>query len=243
MSGFVDDAVVLKGHRYGEADRIVVFLSAEHGKVRAVAKGSRKTTSRVGARLEPLTHVRVQFLGNRDLAVVGQVDLLESPAAMSEDLDRLTDALTILEVVDLLAHDREPAPRLYAMLVGVMRVMAAEHPPAVLGAFILRALASEGLGVEVRRCVSCGGEEDLRYIDVGGGGTKCANCRGGIAVDDAVLEMMRDALGDGLRRVLSAASSATTGTLNRLAIDLAEHHLERRLRVAGTFAAPELGRS
>lgn len=61
MNQYRDRAVVLRTYRLGEADRIVVLLTREHGKVRAVAKGVRKTTSRIGARLEPMNHVEVQL--------------------------------------------------------------------------------------------------------------------------------------------------------------------------------------
>lgn len=243
MSSFVDDGVVLKGHRFGEADRVVVILTKEHGKVRGVAKGSRKATSRVGARLEPLTHVRVQFHGSRELVVVGQVDLLDSPAPLSAHLERLTDGLTLLEVVDLLTHDREPVPHLYETLVAALRVLADSRPAALLGAFLFRMLANEGLGPELERCVSCGAFDALDYFDVGGGGVRCTSCRGPMILDGGLVGLARDAVGDGLRRVLAAPQSAATGQLNRLAIDLVEFHLERRLRVAATFASPGDGGS
>jgi len=238
VTSFVDDGVVLKGHRFGEADKVVVIMTREHGKVRGVARGSRKATSRVGARLEPLTHVRVQFHGSRDLAVIGQVDLLDTPAPLTAHLERLTDGLTLLEVVDLLAHDREPAPQIYETLVAALRVLADSHPPALLGAFLFRLLASEGLGPELDRCVSCGASEELGQFDVAGGGLRCRACRGGVVVDPGFAALARDAVGDGLRRTLAAPPSAATGQINRLAIDLVEFHLERRLRVAATFAAP-----
>ena len=69
-----DTAVVLRHYRLGEADRIVVLLTEEHGKVRAVAKGVRKTGSKFGARLEPLSHVRLLLYQGRELDIVSQAE-------------------------------------------------------------------------------------------------------------------------------------------------------------------------
>ena len=87
VSLFRDKGVVLRSYRLGEADRIVVFLTERHGKVRAVAKGVRKTNSKFGARLEPLTHVDLLlWQGRSDLDIVNQVEVLEAYRPIREDL-------------------------------------------------------------------------------------------------------------------------------------------------------------
>ena len=103
MALYRDVGVVLRTMRLGEADRIVTIVTPEHGKVRAVAKGVRKTKSRIGARVEPLSHVSLLCWRGRELDVVTQVEVLDSFRAIREDLDRLTPALTMLEIVDQLA--------------------------------------------------------------------------------------------------------------------------------------------
>ena len=125
MSLFRDKGVVLRTYRLGEADRIVVFLTERHGKVRAVAKGVRKTTSKFGARLEPLTHVDLLlWQGRGDLDIVNQVEVLDSFRAVREDLERLPSGMALLEVTDQIAQERHPDPRLYTMLVGALRALA-----------------------------------------------------------------------------------------------------------------------
>ena len=122
MSLFRDRGVVLRTYRLGEADRIVVFLTEHHGKVRAVAKGVRRTTSKFGARLEPLTHVDLLlWQGRSDLDIVNQVEVIEFFRAVREDLDRMPMGMSLLEVADQIAQERHPDPRLYAMLVGALR--------------------------------------------------------------------------------------------------------------------------
>src|SRR6516165_12482648 len=98
MSLFRDRGVVLRTYRLGEADRIVVFLTERHGKVRAVAKGIRKTTSKFGARLEPLTHVDLLlWQGRSDLDIVNQVEVLDAYRAIRDDLDKVPHGMALLE--------------------------------------------------------------------------------------------------------------------------------------------------
>ena len=70
MSVYRDNAVVLGSYKFGEADRVVVLLTENHGKIRAVAKGVRKTKSSIGARLEPMSHVDISLRSGRELDTV-----------------------------------------------------------------------------------------------------------------------------------------------------------------------------
>ena len=125
VSLFRDNGVVLRTYRLGEADRIVVFLTEHHGKVRAVAKGVRRTASKFGGRLEPLSHVRaLAWQGRSDLDIVNQVEVIDHFRGIREDLDRVAKALSLVEVADQLAQERHPDPRLYEMLVGALRTLA-----------------------------------------------------------------------------------------------------------------------
>jgi DNA repair protein RecO (recombination protein O) len=129
----------------GEADRIVVLMTAQHGKVRAVAKGVRKTKSRFGGRLEPTSHVALLLYEGRQLDVINQAESLDYLRAVREDLDRLTRAIALLEVVDQVAQEREPDPRLYQMLVGALRTLAAQPAPLLVPAFYWKVLANDGV--------------------------------------------------------------------------------------------------
>ena len=158
MSLFRDRGVVLRTYRLGEADRIVVFLTERHGKVRAVAKGVRRTTSKFGARLEPLTHVDLLlWQGRSDLDIVNQVEIIQSFRPVREDLGRVTCGLAALEVADQLAQERHPDPRLYSMLVGALTALAEpDNDPTLLApSFFLKALVLEGAGPVLDECASC----------------------------------------------------------------------------------------
>jgi DNA repair protein RecO (recombination protein O) len=144
-----DTGVVLRTYKLGEADRIVVLLTEQHGKVRAVAKGVRKTMSKFGARLEPLSHVRLLMYQGRELDIVSQADSVDTLAPLVGDLDHLTNGLAIVEAVDQMTLDREPVPHLYRMLVGALRTVAERSGPLVVPAFYWKLLASEGVRPEL----------------------------------------------------------------------------------------------
>jgi DNA repair protein RecO (recombination protein O) len=143
MAGlYRDEGVVLRTVKLGEADRIVTIFTAEHGKVRAVAKGVRRSGSRFGARLEPVSNVAVQCHRGRDLDVVTQVECIDVFRSIREDYANLTRAVAILEVVDQLSPDREPNPALHRMLVGALRTLDATPSPVITPAFFWKASRS-----------------------------------------------------------------------------------------------------
>jgi DNA repair protein RecO (recombination protein O) len=230
MTIYRDSGVVLRTYRLGEADRIVVLMTAQHGKVRAVAKGVRKPKSRFGARLEPLSHVAMLLYEGRQLDIVSQADSLDHFRAVREDLDRLTRAMALLEVVDQMAQEREANPRLYQMLVGALRALAAHPAPLLVPAFYWKVLAAEGMRPELDACVSCGSPGPLVAFDVGEGGVLCRTCRRGRAIGDEAVSLLRRLLGGDLVSVLAEPASPATHEVEVLATEAMEHHLERRLR-------------
>lgn len=230
-----DTGVVLRTYKLGEADRIVVLLTEEHGKVRAVAKGVRKTTSKFGARLEPMSHVKLLLAQGRELDIVSQVEAVDTLAPLVVDLDHMTAGMAVLEAVDQMALDREPVPHLYRMLVGVLRTIAERSGPLVVPAFYWKLLAFDGVRPEIDACVRCGEAGPLVAFDVDQGGTLCRACRSGIGISDDALQVMRLILGGALNEALALPASRATHEVSALATRALEHHLERRLRTVAMF--------
>jgi DNA repair protein RecO (recombination protein O) len=230
MTLYRDTGVVLRTYRLGEADRILVLMTARHGKVRAVAKGVRKVKSRFGARLEPISHVSLLMYEGRQLDVVHQAESIDHLRSVREDLDALTRALALLEVVDQVAQEREPDVRLYQMLVGALRTLAAQPAPLLVPSFYWKVLAHEGVGPELDACVSCGATGPLVAFDVGEGGVLCRTCRRGVAITADAIDLLRRILGGDLVRVLGEAPAPAAHEVEVLATRAMEHHLERRLR-------------
>ena len=237
MGLYRDHAVVLRTIRLGEADRIVTVVTAGRGKVRAVAKGVRKTKSRFGGRLEPLTHVSMLCYEGRELDIVTQAETVESFRAVREDLDRLAKATSLLEAVDQVAQEGHSALRLYQMLLGALRALAASDSPLLVPAFFLKLLALEGFVVALGDCALCGTDEDLAGFDPAAGGMVCQACgpaRPGLVSGEA-LALVRRILDGGLAGALQEAPGPATAEVSRLAAAAMEHHLERRLRSVGVL--------
>jgi len=231
-----DRGVVLRTYKLGEADRIVVMLTRGHGKIRAVAKGIRKTKSRFGGRLEPASHVDLLvYEGRGDLDIVSQAETVDHFAHVRDDLERLGRAVAILEAADQLALEREPNGRLYDMLVGALRTLAGHDAPLVVAGFLLKALALEGFRPQVEACVACGGDGPLVSWAVEEGGLRCAAHRQGPAVSPEAVAVLQDMLGGRLGGALAERRPAVVSEVDHLVVRVFEHHAERRLRSVGAL--------
>ena len=235
MTNYRDRGIVLRTYKLGEADRIIVLLTENHGKVRAVAKGVRKTTSKIGARLEPMNHVDVLLHRGRDLDTVSQVDLLSANVDLRSDLDVLTAGMALLEGADHMTQDREACPQTYRMLLGALSTLAQGASPVLVAAFYWKLLAAEGLSPQLEECVGCGSTDNLVAFDLAHGGVQCMSCRSGIALSSEALVLMRQILGGQLVAALTAGESSATSEVTGLATRAMEFHNERRLRSSAMF--------
>lgn len=235
MSLYRDTGVVLRVHKLGEADRIITLLTRRHGKVRAVAKGVRRTTSRFGARLEPFCHVDVQFYTGRTLDVITQVQTVDAFALpLVGDYQRYTAASAIVETADrLAAEEGEPALRLYLLVTGALRALAEGHRDAslVLDAFLLRAMAFAGWAPAITECARCGLPGPHHAFSVQAGGSLCESCRAPGAVHPApeVLVLL-EALLHGDWQVAEASVPGVRRDASGLVAAHLQWHLERQLR-------------
>jgi DNA repair protein RecO (recombination protein O) len=238
MSLYRDRAIVLRSYKFGEADRVVVMLTRDSGKVRAVAKGIRKSGSRIGARLEPFGVVEILLWKGRDLDTVRQVDMVTTNNAVRTDLGRLERALAMVEAVEKATPDREAVPEVFTMLERALAALNEHDSPLLAGAFFLKFLALEGSGPCLERCVRCGEEGSLGWFDVAEGGALCGQCRSGVALSAGALALMCEILNGGLAGALARSETGEVHEVNEIARAAMEHHLERRLRSIGVMDRP-----
>jgi DNA repair protein RecO (recombination protein O) len=185
MPTYRDRAVVLRTHKLGEADRIITMLSAENGKIRAVAKGVRRTTSKFGARLEPFSYVDLLVATGRSLDVVTQAQTLQPYfEPLGRDYERYTAGEVMLETADrLVAEEKEPARAQHRLLLGALHALvygtpAGEKPPTtIMDSYLLRAISLAGYAPVLTGCARCGAPGPHRYFSVQAGGMVCDNCR------------------------------------------------------------------
>jgi DNA repair protein RecO (recombination protein O) len=176
-----DEAIVLRTHKLGEADRIITLLTRSHGRVRAVARGVRRTTSKFGSRLEPFMHVDLQLSEGRSLDHVTQAETLTPfHAGIGADYDRYTAGTAMLETADrLVPEEREPSVQQFLLLVGGLRTLSSGERTAsqVLDSYLLRSLAVAGYAPSFDACARCGLMGPHRWFNVSLGGALCVTCR------------------------------------------------------------------
>ena len=160
MLPYRDDGIVLRTQKLGEADRIITILGRTTGRVRAVAKGVRRTKSRFGARLEPFTHVDLMLHPGRSLDVITQAEVIRPYGKpLAADYPRYTAGVAMLETAERFTPmEKEPALRQLLLLIGGLRSLGgAEHDSRlVLDAFLLRSLAVAGYAPALEECARCG---------------------------------------------------------------------------------------
>jgi DNA repair protein RecO (recombination protein O) len=176
-----DEAIVLRTHKLGEADRIITLLTRQHGRVRAVARGVRRTTSKFGSRLEPFMHVDLQLSEGRSLDHITQAETLTPfHAGVGSVYERYTAGTVMLETADrLVAEEREPSLQQFLLLVGGLRVLASgeRNPSQVLDSYLLRSLSVAGYAPSFDACARCGLMGPHRWFNPSLGGVLCATCR------------------------------------------------------------------
>ncbi|TDT95307.1 DNA replication and repair protein RecO [Streptomyces sp. 846.5] len=241
MSLFRDDGVVLRTQKLGEADRIITLLTRQHGRVRAVARGVRRTKSKFGARLEPFSHVDVQFfsrgeeLVSRHLALCTQVETITPYGSrIVDDYGRYTAATAMLETAERFTENEgEPAVQQYLLLIGALRTLATgEHgSPLVLDAFLLRSLSVNGYAPSFGDCAKCGIPGPNRFFSVQTGGALCPDCRvPGSVVPSPETLVLLGALLSGDWETADATEPRHAREGSGLVAAYVQWHLERGLR-------------
>jgi DNA repair protein RecO (recombination protein O) len=190
------EAVVLRSLRFAEADRVLHLYTLDRGRVGAIAKGVRRTKSRFGGRLEPLSHVELLLHeGGGELQTVTGVDLVRSHRAAREDSYRLGVGLVGLEAMSRLFSEQEPNPRAFRALTRFLDLLdelpSGDGKPALdplALSFQLKLLWLSGYLPHVTSCADCGAETDLAGYSPRAGGAVCRNCA------DGALPLSRDGL-------------------------------------------------
>src|SRR6266540_4232631 len=159
MPLYKEQGVILRAIKLGEADKIVTVMTQGSGKVRAVAKGIRKTTSRFGARLEPFTHASLMvYRGRSTLDTISQAEIISPFRALRDDLGLFAAGETMLEAVDKVAEEHERNVRLFLLLLTGLRALQTRpaDPAAVAESFLLSLLSLSAFPPSLSACAVCG---------------------------------------------------------------------------------------
>ena len=233
MPTYRDEGVVLRTHKLGEADRIVTLLTKGHGKVRAVAKGVRRTSSKFGARLEPFMVADIQFYEGRSLDTIQQAETIASYGAdIVDDYPRFTAASVMVETAEKLTGD-DSTPQQYLLLVGALRSLAnKEHDASlILDSYLLRALSIAGWAPNFVDCARCSAPGPHQAFVMQLGGVVCRECRpAGAAVIDPHTGELLGALLAGDWEVADAAPESIRGAASGIVSAYSQWHIERGLK-------------
>lgn len=178
MRTYTATGITLSVHKYGDTGRVATFLTAEHGKVEAAARGIGKPGSKLAAAVEPFTVSKLQFAEGRGLDRLAQAEVIEAYLPLRHDLRRLAYASYLLELTDLLTEPGEPVPGLFEDLVAALdAIVAGGDAELITLAFTVRLLYAQGLAPELQSCLECGAalEGPGGYMPAQGG-FACRQC-------------------------------------------------------------------
>jgi DNA repair protein RecO (recombination protein O) len=173
------EAIVLKHNDFGEADRLLTVYTPYLGKLRLLAKGVRKLTSRKAGHLESFTRTQLLVARGRNLDIVTQAQMVESYPAMRQDLVRVTHAYYVGELIDSFSEEQAENEPLYRLLCDALRwVCESQNLALAMRFFELQLLSLVGYRPELFRCVGCDApiEPTSNYFSADEGGAVCPRC-------------------------------------------------------------------
>lgn len=222
---------MLRSWKLGEADRIISMYGAANGKIRAVAKGARKTKSKFGGRIDPISYLNVQcWKGNSELHILSQADSIELFPSTKRDFEKLRKGLAIVEVIDELVGDSDGDFDIFRLLVRVLGQLERGDSPYLLGAFLWRLLQIQGVAPDISACMECGGEQGLNYLAPDGSGILCESHRGGRFFDDEVRILTDMAIGGEVGKLLGLEDMIFRVKFEDIAIELVENLISHRVK-------------
>jgi DNA repair protein RecO (recombination protein O) len=180
------EAIILAAMKYRDTSKIVTFYTKEYGKLKGIAKGARTAKNKFGSALEPMTYSMLVLYKkeHRDLHLISQCDAIESFKNLSENLDRMTTALAVIELIHQVTHHEERNPALFNLLHETMRVLnvSSKNYISYLQAFRVRLAAIFGYAPNFEICRSCGnplinGSSEKQFaFQVARGAVFCNRC-------------------------------------------------------------------
>jgi len=181
------EVIVLKSMKYRDTSKIVTFYTKEYGKLKGIAKGARSAKNKFGSSLEPMTHAMLVLYKkeHREIHLISQCDALCSFKSFSEDFDRMTAALAVIELVHQVTHDEERNPALFALLLdtlGALHTSVKKYSTYVY-AFQIRLVTLFGYAPNLETCGACAsplvagtGETEYSFL-IARGAVYCNRCR------------------------------------------------------------------
>ncbi|MCA9859526.1 MAG: DNA repair protein RecO [Thermomicrobiales bacterium] len=173
------EAIVLSRFDMGETDRVFTLLTRDRGKIRAVAKGARKPTSKLAPALDYFNRCRMILSRGRDLDVITSVEVLDRRETLGERVNAFSHACHLAEVTGRFVPERQDVPEVYQLLSAALQELDRPGEPWILARWYeLALLAVTGYRLDLYRCAGCGNElvAEPNMLGIQSGGVLCPNC-------------------------------------------------------------------
>lgn len=179
---FQTEGIVIRNIKLNEADKIVIIFSRNYGKIRAIAKGIRKTRSQFGSSLENLTRVKLLVYKGKNLYTISQTEIVKSFFLNSKDLNRYALAIQCAEIIDRITEEEDPNEQIYNIFTDMLEFLNDEKNITLLTeAFKWKLTNILGFQPELKKCINCNQSvknSDYHTFDIKKGGIVCNACCG-----------------------------------------------------------------
>jgi DNA repair protein RecO (recombination protein O) len=234
------EAIVIRVRDFDEADKVVVLLTREEGKVQAVARGARRPRSRYAAAMQLFMQIKAQLYHGRSLDTLSQVEIDESFRYMREDLERMAYGTYACELMDEMIKERQRNESAYLLLLTTLHLLNAPDmtPEPVRRSYELKLLSILGFRPSLEACVACGSAPgaapQVRFAPALGG-VLCPTCpsEGEVVhrIARGTLETMKRLLDGDIRKAyVTRISGEMAGELDRVLSDYISCRMERKLK-------------
>ncbi len=239
MKTYKDEAIVLRSHKLGEADKIITLLTLEHGKKRAVAKGLRRTKSKFGGRLEPATHLQMELYRGRNLDIITGAEIISPHVPLRENHHKYLCVQSMLEMMDKSLHEHQQVDNAFQALSATLAAMEGEVNcyELMLAAFELKMCALVGYRPHLDHCMACGATISgaPAILRLSEGGISCPACSGpasaAISLEPEMLELLRRIFRTSMADVSHISiDNRAARKLMRLSFSYSEYHLDRPIK-------------
>lgn len=173
------EAIVLSRFDMGETDRVFTLLTNDRGKIRAIAKGARRPTSKLAPSLDYFNRCRIMLSRGRDLDVITSVEVIERRESFGERVTVFSHACHLAEITGRLVPEGQDVPEVYRLLSSALTELERQREPWVLVRWYEMALlAIAGYRLELYRCGACGNELQAtpNMLGIQSGGMLCPDC-------------------------------------------------------------------
>lgn len=254
MAVYKANAIILRRIPLSETDKILTLYTREYGKLSGIAKGSRRTTSRLAGAAEPLMFLRALLAEGMNLDVLTQAEIRDSFPVIRSDFGLYLRATYACELMDRLTEERDPAPDAFDLLLSTLYVLQhAADPDAAIHAYEMQLMSLSGYEPRLDACIRCerdylSEEADPAGFSAGRGGILCSECRSAVREESIVFDRLAletlvqlSSLKDARKRVEAVIPDTVRDTINRSLRAHLRHRLERDIKSTAFLDAYRIG--